>query len=188
MKMLDSDEKLKYRPHYFKILKRMGWIVVYDDNPDLDNTLYDISLMCTKKMKDKDTGKVKTYYGFFKATYNSAVSYDAFRKAWIRPEEGAINKMIDVIHSMIYPYELDDVIAQLLHLGYHIQNVYTVQNGKLALNLNSSQISSLITEFNTKGSPLLDPTSAARPKKVRSGKVSGKSYYNVLEFGQEKKS
>jgi hypothetical protein len=183
MKMLDKEEKEKVRPQYFKMLRRIGWTVAFDANEDLDNPIMDISVFLTGFDVDEETKKKIPRYGFLEVTYNSPVSYDAYRKAWLSKSQDLMPKLIDEVHSLIYPYELDDVIAQLLHLGYHIQDVYTVQDGKLALNLDEDKIKAMIHQFVTQNSPLLDPISALKPKKLK-GRQFQKTFWNVEKFGK----
>lgn len=169
--MLYDDEKKKYRPRYFKMLKTMGWHVTYDDLPEIDSPILDVSVFLTKTEKDEKTGKKVTKYGFFQTSYNSNVSYNAFAEAWSAPDE-KMAILVDHVHSQIYPFDLDDVVAQLLHLGHHIQDVYKVdKNGKLNLHLTPDIIHELIHQFCTQNSPLLDPTSAPRPHKIMQRKA-----------------
>ena len=185
--MLSTEEKEKVRPQYFKTIeKRLGWKIAYDDLPELDNPIYDVSIFVTKNEIDEKTGEKKTLYGFFQTTYNSNVSYEAFFKASRNPQEGGITLIMDLIDSQIYPYELDDVIAQLLHLGYHIQDVYKVDaKGKLNLNLTPDNIHDMIHQFCTQNSPLLDPASALKPKKMK--KRTHRNFMNAAIYGPGKK-
>jgi hypothetical protein len=165
--MLYKEDKIKIRPRYFKMLKAIGWKVTYDDNKDMDNKLLDISVFLTKSYIDQETKKKTTKYGFFQTSYNSDVSYTAFDEAWKNSNDGSLKKLGDTIHARIYPFDLDDVVAQLLHLGYHIQDVYKVDSkGKLNIFLNPESIHKLIHQFCTQNSPLLDPATAPRPKKI----------------------
>ena len=182
--MLDKSEKEKIRPKYFRMIRQTtGWQIVYDDMKELDSPIFDISLFLTKTEIDEETKKKKQLYGFFQTTYNSDVSYDAYRKANMNPEDGGLKIIADKIDSQIYPYELEDVIAQLLHLGYKIRNVYKIDaKGKLNLNLNPDIIHDLIHQFCTQNSPLLDPSSAPKPMKMK--RRTTKHFWNVEKFGK----
>lgn len=185
--MLSAEEKAKVRPKYFKMVRQTtGWKVAYDDLKELDNPIFDVSVFLTKDEVDEKTGEKNRLYGFFQTTYNSNVSYDAFYKASLNPAEGGLAKIADIIDSQIYPYGLDDVIAQLLHLGYHIQDVYKPdENGKNNLNLNPDMLHEMIHQFCTQNSPLLDPASAPRPNKLKlRNSTPTKKYWNVDRFGK----
>ena len=178
--MLYEDEKVKLRPYFFRMLRRLGWNVLYDGNKDFKDQLLDINLFLTKKVK-KDDGSYEQNYGFLQIAYTSKCSYENFKET-----KNATNdefaKFVNEVDSMIYPYDLDDVVCQLLHLGYHLKDVYTVQNGKLNLKLSKKIIQELCTEFVRKGSPLLDQSSLRRPKRLK-GRAPVKTFYNIEVFG-----
>lgn len=164
--MLDPDEKQKLRPYYFRMLKRLGWNVVYDNNKKLTNTLIDVSVMLQREKEDENHKK-HTEYGFLEVPYTSPCSYEKFGEQRLHPNNGEFAKLVNYVDSLIYPYDLDDVVCQLLHLGYSITQVYTVQNGKLALKLNRTMIEGLIADFVKKGSPLLNNEQLRRPHKIK---------------------
>lgn len=181
--MLDPDEKEKLRPYYFRTIKRLGWTIVYDANKKLDDSLLDLKLMLTKQDKDEDTNEMKTYYGFLEVPYTSNCSYEKFGDQRLHPDDGKFAELVNELDSMIYPYDLDDVVCQLLHLGHSITEIYTVQNGKLALKLNPKIIKELISDFVRKGSPLLNNENLRKPHKIK-GRKPVKTFYNVDIFGK----
>jgi hypothetical protein len=177
---MEINEKEKLRSYYFKLLKRtLGWDVAFDANKKLTSTILDISLFL-RRTKDG-----KQEYGFLQVPYNDKVSYERFEEIK-RNENGSFKEFVDRLDSMIYPYDFDDVVAQLLHLGYHIQDVYTIDNtGKLNLKLDGKICKELIEEFTRKSSPLLNMREVRRPKSVKNRQPLTKTFYNVEVFGKK---
>lgn len=179
--MLDADEKEKLRPYYFKMLKLLGWNVAFDGNRKFQSNLLDAKLMLVKKDKENPNNSL---YSFIEVSYTASYSYEKFGEIRLKPENGELAKLSDEVDKLLYPYDLDDVICQLLHLGYSIKDFYVVQNGKLSLKLNSKMANDLIDEFCHKGSPLLEnPGLLLRPHKIKN-RTAAKTFYNVDVFGK----
>ena len=180
--MLDIDEKQVLRKYYIRTIERLGWKVAYDANKNFKSELLDVNMMLIRKKKNKE-GVMETSYGFLQVPYTSACSYEKFREQRLHPEDGEFAKLVNYLDSLIYPYDLDDVVCQLLHLGYHITDVYTIQNGALHLKLTPSIIKNMIDEFIRKGSPLINNELAHRPHRIKD-RAPIKTFLNVDIFGK----
>ena len=171
---LKYEVKVKLKEQYLKaITQQLKWKIMYDADPYLQDPLYDIQLMLTKKENGIQL------YGFLQVTSTHNASITGFNNARKRAATGEFAQFLDSLDSLIYPYDIDDVIAQCLHLGYHLEDVYQNNGKKLNLVLDEDRIIALLKTFNSKGSPLTNNIAAARPKAVKS---RSKTYFNSAMF------
>jgi hypothetical protein len=169
---MDINEKEKMKKQYFKLLKHLGWKVAYDADSDCENQLYDLLLFLTRVGENK-----RTEYGFLKEAYTSNLSLEAFHNAFANATTGEYAKFTDTLDSRIYPFDINDVIAQCLHLGLSIETFYHLNaKGRLALELDPDLINQLIDMFVMRNSPLVNLAEANKPKKL---KKRSKTYLNL---------
>lgn len=171
---LKKEVKLRYKPMYLKVItQQLKWKVMFDADPNIQDNLYDIQMILTKKIDGTQV------YGFVQITGNNEASITGYKEAKAKAASGEFAKFLDRLDSLIYPYDIDDVIAQCLHLGYHLEDVYQNNGKKLNLVLDEDKAMTLIKTFSTKGSPLTNIAAATRPKKLKS---RGKTYFNSAMF------
>ena len=171
---LDHKTKLRLKSKYIRaITQQMGWKVMYDGDPELADTFYDFQMMLTKKENNMQL------YGFFQIPNVQDISIYNFAVAMRTADTGNYAHFLDKVYGFIYPYDIDDVIAQCLHLGYHLEDVYQNNGKKLNLVLDEEKVMVLIKTFAEKGSPLVNAVAAARPKKI---KDKTKTFFNPDQF------
>lgn len=169
---LDHKTKLRLKSQYVKaITQQMGWKIMYDADPELSDGFYDFQMILTKKENGVQL------YGFFQIPNVQDISIYHFALARRNAESGEYAHFLDKVYGFIYPYDIDDVIAQCLHLGYHLEDVYQHNGKKLNLVLDEDKALDLIKTFATKGSPLVNVAAAARPKKVKDKDIT-KTFFN----------
>lgn len=149
---MTKEERIKIKNEYVDTIRRLGYTVEYDCDKKCVDEMYDLRLFCTKT--DTSRPILQVEYFFFNIPYTSEYSLYQYN-LYKTKRKSAFGEFAQGIQNRMVPYSIDDVIAQLLHLGHHIEEVYTVQNGKLSLKLTGSIIKDLMEKFNTQGSPLL---------------------------------
>lgn len=169
---INQETREKIKPQYLKIFRQIDWKVMYDADKNLENEMYDLQLMLTGTKKDDENSAPEQKFGFIQVTFNQNVSFENFILAKRRANEGELARFIDILDSLIYPYDKGDVIAQALHLGWKIDDIYKVQNGKLNFVFRAEQLKELISTFVLKGSPLVNYVQANRPKKIKARKTN----------------
>ena len=169
---ISQELREKIKPQYLKIFRQIGWKVMYDADKNLESEIYDLQLMLTGFKKDDENSEAEQKFGFIQVTFNQNVSLERFSIAKKRATDGELAKFIDTLDSLIYPYDKGDVVAQGLHLGWKLDDIYKVQNGKLNFVFKANQLNELINTFVLKGSPLVNYMQANRPKKVKARRSS----------------
>ena len=173
---MDINEREKVKKQYFKLLKHIGWKVAYDLDPDNKNEMFDLILFLTKTNKDADRPADRINYGFLKEAYTSDLSFEKFQDAFRNAQTGEYAKFTDKLDSRIYPFDINDIIAQCLHMGYSIEEFYKVDDRKkLTLELDPDMIAKLTELFIMKHSPLTNLAAAQKPKTL---KKRSKTYFN----------
>lgn len=174
---LTKEAKYKLKPQYVRaITQHLKWKIMYDADEYIQDNMYDIQMILTKKENNIQL------YGFLQVMSNHDASITGFKTAKAKAATGDYARFLDRLDSLIYPYDIDDVIAQCLHLGYHLEDVYQNNGKKLNLVLDEDKAMALLKTFNSKGSPLTNNIAAARPKKVKS---RSKTYFNNAMFNAE---
>ena len=173
---MELAEREKLKKQYIKLLKHLGWTVAFDADEENYDSIFDLKLFLQKVNKDAEHPSDRINYGFLKEAYTSDLSLEEFDKAFKDAESGAYAKFMDKLDARIYPFDINDVIAQCLHLGLSIETFYHINSkGKLTLELDPDLIERLIDLFVNKHSPLVNLMEANKPKKL---KKRAKTYLN----------
>lgn len=150
---MTAEERKKTKEAYIKLLKKIaGWEVAFDLDKDLSNNLYDLQLFLTKVEPEARVCSRK--YNFFQVTYNSEISLNAYMEAKLHAQDGELVKFEERVSRRLNPYDINDVVACLLHLGMNLEDIYVAKDSRANLKLTPSIIASLMSEFTLKGSPL----------------------------------
>lgn len=172
----DPKKNIAIKKRFIKHLNFLGWKVAIDMDPECKDPVFDISMMLhrsdpTKKVCSKS-------YGFLRIGFNDKTSLSKYEEARLSTEskDNKLPEYLDRLDRMIYPYDINDIVAYLLHSSHNIEEFYTAKGDEVKLKLTPKIISELIDGFTKTGSPLIDPASAPRPKKVE---ARSRSFINM---------
>ena len=74
---------------------------------------------------------------------------------------------MEALDKTLYPYDINDIVATLLHKGYNVEEFYVAKGDKIKLKLNKTMVKDLIDDITLKSSPLFDLSKAARPRAIQ---------------------
>lgn len=150
---MDINERIKLKKSFIQILISYGYKVMYDMDPDSKNEMYDIYMLCSRV--DKDATVCKKKYVFLQIPYTSPLSLSELKNYLPHGKnEKDIQQFTMGVKNRMLEFTIDDVVAILLHEGYHLEDIYQFVQGKPRLKLNRDIIEKLINDGNIKGSPL----------------------------------
>lgn len=151
---MDYSTRVDMKERYFRTIKTLGYKVMCDLDPELNNEIYDIFALLSKTDKDAEINKKK--YIFAAIGKSSPLSFKEF-KTYLpgNSKEKLYDEFIrGVQNRFALEYTIDDVAAILLHEGYHLENFYKFVQEKPRLVLTREMIHTIVDEGNKKGSPL----------------------------------
>ena len=149
-----SERKELLKQKYMDIVTGLGFKVVYDLDKACNHDLYDLYMLLLRKDANRPSYAAKRY-AFLAITHQSSLSLDEF-ETYLPGEKNAnlYEQFKAGIRNRLLEYTIDDIIAILLHCGYHLMEIYE-GNEKLAkIKFTPDMIQTLIEYGNVKGSPL----------------------------------
>lgn len=149
-----SERKELLKTKYLEIVKSFGYKVIHDLDKNCEHDLYDLYMLLMRKDATRPAYGMKRY-AFLAITHQSSLSLDEFETYLPGEKNGNMFEQFKAgIRNRLLEYSIDDIIAILLHCGYHIMEIYE-GNDKLAkIKFTPEMIQTLIEYGNVKGSPL----------------------------------
>lgn len=168
----ETIEKLKAtKERFIKSLRsKLGWKLSCDLDPEYKETMYDAIFMLNRPAEPDEivSGKyLKIKYAFMKLGYNDKASFEKYEEARTSKDVNAFPTYLETLDKSLYPYDINDIVATLLHKGYNVEEFYVAQGDKIKLKLNKTMIKDLIDDITLKSSPLYDLSKAARPRMIQ---------------------
>jgi hypothetical protein len=150
--MSERREVLKQK--YLDIIMSFGFKVIYDLDKECNHELYDLYMLLMRKDKSRKPSQAKRY-AFLAITHQSPLSLDEFEMHLPgEKKESEFEQFKAGIRNRLLEYGIDDVIAILLHSGYHLMDVYEGNATLSKVKFTPEMIQLLIEYGNAKGSPL----------------------------------
>lgn len=140
---MEQNERNVLKKEYFQLMKQLGYSVVYDLHTKKHDDMFDLELLCTHKVNDEvlycmyQIGKTNELRVEKYKEYRDNGKLDEFR-------QGFINWITHVT------FNVNDMIACLLHEGYHIEEIY-IDN---KIHLTPKIIKTVMDSLCRKGTPL----------------------------------
>ena len=150
---MDKEERAKLKRKYIQMINGHGYKIMHDLDPNMDNQMYDINMLCSRVDKDETICRKK--YVFLQIPYTSPLSFNEYKTYLPGGKNEELLGMFNTgLKNRMLEYTIDDIVAILLHDGYHLEEIYQFVQGKPRLKLNPQIIERLVNDGNTKGSPL----------------------------------
>ena len=132
--------------------------------------LPDLTKFVKDKMNSKKKGNItelETMLAFMKLGYNDKASFEKYEEARTSTNVSAFPEYLEALDKTLYPYDINDIVATLLHKGYNVEEFYVAKGDKIKLKLNKTMVKDLIDDITLKSSPLFDLSKAARPRAIQ---------------------
>lgn len=167
----ESIKKLKaIKERFIKTLRsKLGWKVSVDLDPDYNDLMFDAIFMLSRPATAEEShGEyLKIKYAFMKLGYNDKASFEKYEEARTSTNVSAFPEYLEALDKTLYPYDINDIVATLLHKGYNVEEFYVAKGDKIKLKLNKTMVKDLIDDITLKSSPLFDLSKAARPRAIQ---------------------
>ena len=150
---MTQETRNQYKDEFVKILKGLGYKIIYDLDKENQHNLYDIYMLVSTTDRDAPM-TVRQRYVPLVVTYSSDLGFMQLANFLKRKEDGIAEYSDGLSKWLSVDYGIDDLIAVLLHEGYHLLDIYQYINGKGRFKFTPSIVKKIVDQMSLKGSPL----------------------------------
>jgi uncharacterized protein YfkK (UPF0435 family) len=150
---MDQAKRDEYKEQFLKILKGLGFKVIYDLDKENQHNIYDIYMLVSKNDPDEDEA-VRQRFVPLVITYSAELSFMNMGDYLKRGADGIAEYSHGLENWVALNYSIDDLVCLLLHSGYHLKDIYQFINGKGRFKFTPSIVKLIVDNMNLKGSPL----------------------------------
>lgn len=150
---MDRYEKREVKERYINLLKRIGYKIIYDLDPECEDNLHDLKLLMTMKLDSVYDSKVALRYIAYVVESVSPLSFTEFKR-FSGPRQDIREFVVEINNRAMLNYSVNDLAAILLKNGVNLQDLYQFKDGKGKLVLTPEGIRVIVDTLSSQGSPL----------------------------------
>jgi hypothetical protein len=150
---MDKYEKKEIKERYIAFLKRIGYKIIYDLDPECEDNLHDLKLLMTMKLDSVYDAKVALRYIPYVVESVSKLSFKEFQR-FSGPRQDIREFVVEINNQAMMNYSINDLAAILLKNGANLQDIFQFKDGKGKLVLTPEGIKCIVETLSSQGSPL----------------------------------